>query len=78
MPIQLLSVPRRSLVHRGKPCEMHGPYACDTLLTTVQSDMWQLLFHSIKHGQSFNTFMGKVGESETFIAAKQPLCDHNS
>jgi len=28
----------------------------------LQSDTWELLFHSNKHGQSFNTFMGKVGE----------------
>lgn len=37
----------------------------------MQSDMWELLFHSNKHGQSFNTFMGKVGK--IIRQAGQPL-----
>lgn len=36
--------------------------ACNLSLFPVQSDMWELLFHSNQHGQSFNTFMGKVGK----------------
>ena len=34
-------------------------------LFPVQSETWELLFHSNKHGQSFNTFMGKVGKLTT-------------
>ena len=30
--------------------------------SAVQSAVWELLFHSNKHGQSFNTFMGRVGK----------------
>ena len=32
------------------------------MVCELQSEVWQLLFHSSKHGQSFNTFMGHVGE----------------
>lgn len=40
-------------------------HALTLTLFPVQSDMWELLFHSNKHGQSFNTFMGKVGKLTT-------------
>ncbi|KAL0051502.1 hypothetical protein WJX82_008750 [Trebouxia sp. C0006] len=40
-------------------------------LPPKQSDVWELLFHSNKHGQSFNTFMGKVaGKGPTLLLVK--------
>lgn len=39
-------------------------------LPAVQSGVWELLFHSNKHGQSFNTFMGHVGKT----TARQLCC----
>ncbi|DBA99854.1 hypothetical protein WJX77_006296 [Trebouxia sp. C0004] len=40
-------------------------------LPPKQSDVWELLFNSNKHGQSFNTFMGKVaGKGPTLLLVK--------
>lgn len=40
-------------------------------LPSKQSDVWELLFHSHKHGQSFNTFMGRVGgKGPTLVVVK--------
>ncbi|KAL3142937.1 hypothetical protein ABBQ38_003222 [Trebouxia sp. C0009 RCD-2024] len=40
-------------------------------LPAKQSDTWELLFYSNKHGQSFNTFMGKVaGKGPTMLLVK--------
>ena len=42
-------------------CKPSGCCEVLTLACGLQCDAWELLFHSNKHGQSFNTFMGKVG-----------------
>ncbi|KAL0037976.1 hypothetical protein WJX79_008102 [Trebouxia sp. C0005] len=40
-------------------------------LPPKQSAVWELLFHSNKHGQSFNTFMGKAaGKGPTLLLVK--------
>ena len=41
----------------------------------VQSDVWELLFHSHKHGQSFNTFMGRVGTSQCLSCCSSRTAD---
>lgn len=50
------------------------PSGCCEVLTVacgMQCDAWELLFHSNKHGQSFNTFMGKVaGKGPTLLLVK--------